>query len=310
MGTWKKMLLAAGLVLLLAAAAGCSFQKMAADVVGDAISGEGKAYSSDNDPELVREALPFGLKTYESLLEVTPEHEGLLLASARGFTAYAYLVQREAEELEEKDLARSREMLERARKLYLRGRDYGLRGLEVEYPGFGARVRSETEAALAETTKADVPFLYWTGAAWAGALSAAKDDLELVAELPLAGKLVGRVLALDETFDYGAAHEFFVSYEGGRPGGSRKKAREHYRRAVEISGGRRASVHLALAEAVAVPEQDLGEFRALTAKTLAHDVDRYPRFRLVNVLARERAEWLRSRIPDLFLTTGAEELTQ
>ena len=41
-------------------------------MIGDALSGGG-VYTSDEDPELIREALPFGLKTYESLLDVSPD---------------------------------------------------------------------------------------------------------------------------------------------------------------------------------------------------------------------------------------------
>ena len=49
---------------------------MAVDMIGDALAGGGGVYASDEDPELVFEALPFGPKTYESLLETSPEHRG------------------------------------------------------------------------------------------------------------------------------------------------------------------------------------------------------------------------------------------
>ncbi|MFQ5657709.1 MAG: TRAP transporter TatT component family protein [Candidatus Methylomirabilales bacterium] len=284
--------------LLLAA---CSVKKTAVNIVGDALSGGGGVYASDSDPELIREAIPFGLKTFESLLEVSPEHEGLLLTAASGFTAYAYLLQDEADRLDVTDVARARQLRARVRKLYMRGRNYALRGLEVEHPHFTAILKTDRDSALAMTTEEDVPFLYWAGASWAGALSAAKDDLDLIAELPTAGALVRRVLDLDETYERGAAHEFYISYEGSRPGGSAKQAREHYRRALELSEGQRASVHLALAEGVSIREQNLTEFRALIVATLAVDPDEVPDLRLANIIAQRRARWLQNRIPDLFL---------
>ena len=287
----------------------CSIKQTAVNMIGDALAGGGGVYASDEDPELVFEALPFGLKTYESLLETSPEHRGLLQAAAKGFTVYAYLIQNKADRLAERDLQRSRDMRARASKLYLRGRDYALRGLAVAHEDFTARLYEDRTAALARTGEDDIGFLYWAGASWAGALSAAKNDLDLIAELPIAGALVARVLDLDETYELGAAHEFFISYEGGRPGGSAESAREHYRRALEISGGARASTHVALAEAVIVSEQNLAEFRTLVAAALAVDPDAVPRLRLVNTIARRRAEWLRSRIPDLFLEADPEEET-
>ncbi|MEE8515313.1 MAG: TRAP transporter TatT component family protein [Alphaproteobacteria bacterium] len=294
--------LAAGAVL-----AGCSIKRMAVDIVGDAITGGGTSFQSDEDPELVRQALPFGLKTYESMLEVSPEHRGLLLESARGFTAYAYLLQNDADQLEDSDLTRTRKMRARARKLYLRGRNHALRGLEANHPGFKARLFGDRAAALAATTREDVDFLYWAGAAWAGALGTAKDDLDLLAELPVAGALVGRVLELDDKFDAGTAHEFFVSYEGSRPGGSVRRARRHYRLALTHSKGGRASVHLALAEAVSQQQQNLEEFKSLLAAALAVDPDEFPQFRLVNTVAHTRARWLEARIPALFVEAKEKE---
>lgn len=278
----------------------CSVKRTAVDMVGDAISGGSGVYASDNDPELVREALPFGLKTYESLLAVSPEHEGMLLGAANGFVAYAYLTEQDADLIQTTDLEQARTMRARASKLFLRGRDYAMRGLEVRHPGFAAAFARDRATALRITAKDDDAFLYWAGAGWAAAIGANKGDPKLIADLPSAGALVGRVLELDETYDRGAAHEFFISYEGSRPGGSAVAARQHYRRALELSRGERASVYLALAESVSVKEQNVSEFRELIRSALAVDPDKVPELRLVNTVAIRRAQWLQQRIPELF----------
>jgi predicted anti-sigma-YlaC factor YlaD len=300
------------LVVALAALllAGCSVKRTAVNIVGNALSGSGGVYTSDDDPELIREALPFGLKTFESLLEVSPKHKGLLLAAASGFSAYAYVLQDEAERLDAIDLSRARTLCDRARKHYLRSRNYALRGLELEHPHFRVLLKKDRVSALALTIKKDVPFLYWAGASWAGALNAAKDDLGLIGDLPLAGALVRRVVQLDETYEYGAAHEFLISYEGSRPGGSNLQARKHYRRAIEISGGQRASAHLALAQSVTIREQNISEFKALTTAALAVDPDKVPQLRLVNTIARRRACWMLKHIPDFFTDSEQSEVTK
>ena len=253
---------------------------------------------ADPDPELIREALPFALKTYEGLLAASPEHQGLLLATARGFTAYAFMLNDDADRMD--DPARARVLRRRAKGLYLRGRDHALRGLDVSHPGFAAALRSAEGDPLAATTPGDADFLYWAGAAWAGALSTDKQDFMLMAELGLAGRLVQRVVELDDAYDGGSAHQFLVSYEGGRPGGNRDMARAHYQRALELSGGGRAGVHLALAEAVAVPEQDAAAFRRLIDAALAVDLDAQPDQRVANAIAQRRARWLLTQIPELF----------
>src|SRR5262245_47042445 len=116
---------------------GCSIRRMAVNKVGDALAGGGTTFASDDDPELIKAAVPFSLKLMESLLNENPRHEGLLFATASGFTQYAYaFIQQDADEMEDKDFAAAEELRSRARRLYLRARNYGLRGLEVRHRGW------------------------------------------------------------------------------------------------------------------------------------------------------------------------------
>ena len=106
----------------------------------------------------MRDAVPFALKTYESLLASLPNHRGLLLATCSGFTQYSYaFVQSEADRLEPTDYAQSLVHRARALKLYLRGRDYCLRALEIAAPGTVARLNRSPNQALARFRKPDVP---------------------------------------------------------------------------------------------------------------------------------------------------------
>ena len=61
------------------------FARRALAAASDAVAQSGGTYGSDDDPELVRDAVPFGLKTMEGLLVEHPEHKGLLTALASGF---------------------------------------------------------------------------------------------------------------------------------------------------------------------------------------------------------------------------------
>ena len=96
--------------LLILALAACSPKRAAVGFLADSLSGGDDLMVSDNDPELVREALPFGLKVYESLLAEVPEHRGLLEATAKGFTAYGYLLQQRADLIDARDYIGAREL--------------------------------------------------------------------------------------------------------------------------------------------------------------------------------------------------------
>jgi predicted anti-sigma-YlaC factor YlaD len=284
---------------------GCSIKKIAINKLADALAQGGATFAGDDDPELVREALPFSLKLTESLLAETPRHRGLLLAASSGFMEYAYaFVQEQADEMEPRDVVAAAELKARARRLYLRARDYGLRGLETRYRGFGQSVRGNPKSAVAVARRDDVPLLYWTAAAWGSAITVSKDDPELVAEQPVVEALIDRALELDEAFDAGAIHSFLISYEmvrQGAPGVAAARARKHFDRAMQLSGGFQAGPLIALAESVALADQNRNEFEALLKRALAVDPNARPEYRLANLVMQRRARWLLSRIDALIL---------
>lgn len=290
---------------LLAGVSGCSIKTTAVNALGKALAEGGGAYARDEDPELVAGAIPFGLKTIESLLETSPKNADLLLAAASGFTQYGYaFVQLEADYLEAKDFEAATAERQRARKLYRRALRYGLRGLEAKYPGFEKQLRENPKTATNRTRAADVPLLYWTAASWGAAIAISKEDSELVADQGLAEALIRRAVELDEGFAGGTGHDFLISLEGGRPaaaGGSTERAKMHFQRALELCKGSRAAPYLSYAESVLVAAQNRTEFESVLKKALEVDVNKVPDYRLANLIAQKRARWLLTRLDLLFL---------
>jgi len=298
--------------LLLALASGCSLRKLAINQVGNALASGGTTFESDEDPDLVAAAIPFGLKMYESLLEETPRHTGLLLAAATGFTEYSYaFVDARIDEVKEESLERADALRDRARKLYLRANRYGMRGLEVHHPGFGAALDNDADAALKKMTRRDVPLLYWTAASRGLAISLSKTSPEMIAELPLVETVVRRVAELDEGFNAGAVPEFLITLEAARSGvkmeEQQKRMRQHFNRAIELSKGKRAGTYVSFAENACEPAQDQAEFQSMLEKALAVDADADPPNRLANLVAQRRARWLLKHINELFLEAAPKE---
>ena len=291
--------------MLLISASACSVKRIAINKLGNALASGGSTFTSDEDPELVRDALPFSLKLIESLLAESPRHRGLLLAAASGFTPYAYaFVQEEADEIEDRDLEKATALRIRARRLYLRARDYGIRGLEVAHPAFGSEVRRDAKAAVRVTAKNDVPLLYWTAASWGAAISLSKDNPDLVADQGIVEALIDRALVLDERFDSGAIHSFLITYEASRNGAEGDfavRSRRHFDRAMELSEGHQAGPLVSLAEDVSLQKQNRAEFEMLLKRALAIDVNAKPEYRLANLIMQRRARWLLQRTDDLFV---------
>ena len=92
----------------------------------------------------------------------------------------------------------------------------------------------------------------------------------------------------------------------GAEGKPEERARRHFERAMELSGGQMAGPLVALAESVSVKQQDVTGFKELLGRALAINVDAKPEWRLVNLVMQRRARWLLSRTDELFLTSNKE----
>ena len=289
-------------LLAAAALAGCSLRSMAVNAVMPTLANPA-VYLSEEDPEVVRGALPFLLKTIESILDADPARQDALLFANTGFLLYANaFLQADAALAEWDDYELASELNERARRMYLRARDYGLRNVEVDHPGIAARLRDDPQAAVAVFEVENVETLYYLGGAWMLAISVGLDQPALVADLPSARALLDRALELDEGFERGALHGAFITLEsvGEAMGGSYARAREHFARAVELSDGQDAGPYLSLATGVAIAEENREEFQELLETALAIDPDEEPGNRLLNVIAQKRARALLDHIDDLF----------
>ena len=292
---------------------GCSLKRMAVNSVANSIAAGGDVYSRDDDPDLIRGAVPFGLKTMESLLEVVPDNRNLLLAACQGYTQYAYaFVQLDADTIESKNYDEATRLHDRALRLYLRGRDYGLRALELKHKGITRGLQARPDSAAHLLTVKEVPLIYWTAASWGSAINLGKDRPDLAADIDAVRALIHRGLALDEKYEHGAFHEAMILMEALPPamGGSPERARQHFEKAVALSQGARPGPFVTLAQTVSVASQNRHEFRELLDKALAVDPEKYPSDRLQTILLKSKARALLAREEELFLdadTTSVEK---
>lgn len=308
LSAWATVL---GASLLLLSQSGCSIKKFALRATADALSGTGGGYGTEDDPNLVRDAAPFGLKTMETLAESLPDHRPIRLALASGFTQYAYaFVNQDADRAEDKDIAQARLLWTRSRRLYLRGRNYALAGLDIGYPGSRAALlggdRAQWSAFLNKMKADDVPYLYWCAAAWALAVSTAKDDANLIGDLPVIDVIMQRAQALSPDYDEGAIHEFYVSFDAARSpqqGGGPERAKAHLDQAQKLGRGYKLGSIVSYAEGVLISQQKKAEFVQLLRKVVDTDVysedPAWRQQRLANIIAQQRARWLLGK-SDLF----------
>jgi predicted anti-sigma-YlaC factor YlaD len=301
-------------ILFVTVLAGCSVRKFAVNKLGDSLAHGGTSYASDNDPEFIGQAVPFSLKLIEGLLDDSPDHRGLLFAAASGYTQYSYVyIQLPAEEVEGSDVNKSEAMRDRARNLYLRGRDFGLHGLEVKHRGFSTAIRTNPSQAVQVAKANDVPLLYWTAVSWGAAISISKDHPDLIAEQPQVQALIDRAYQLNPDYNHGVIDEFLITYEPARQGiksDFAERCKFHFNRAVKLTEGKMAAPYVAFAESVSIQKQNRAEFESLLHQAMAINPNGRMEWRLNNIIMQHRAAWLLSREDDLFLEPASGGTSQ
>ena len=274
-------------------------KRKAVGMVAETLASSGDVFTRDDDLELVGDAIPFGLKLYESLLDSAPTNKDLLIATCSNFTQYgvAY-IETEALVLGEAHHDEVVHLNARALKLYLRAKGYCERAMEVRFPGIMQKLPADPGGALAKAEKKDVPLLYWMAASWGSAIALGVDRPDLVIDMPTVRALAERALALDETWSRGTLHEMFVSLDSLPPalGGNPERARMHFTKAVEQQKGLSPGPYVALALGVAVPAQDRAEYEKLLNEALAIDPAKDPSNRLVTLVQQRRARALLDQI--------------
>lgn len=249
------------------------------------------ALVNQNDPVLVRDGTPAHLLLLEGLLEGDPGNEGLLLAAARMYGAYATLFVEDRE---------------RARSMAGKAHDYAARALcQRRADTCGAdRLPFDEFTALVDTMdQQDLPALYVYAVTWVGRVqTSAPGDFDALAELPRIATIMERVLVLDEHYDHGQAHVYLGAFEcrlsaalGGRP----EQGRLHLERAMAISNGRNLRAQVELARRCARLTFDRELHDRLLNEVLAADPDE-PGLTLSNVLAQQEARVLLDTSADYF----------
>lgn len=300
MRSWVPLLLLAAV----ASSPACSLKKIAANTIASTLAESSTTFTGDEDLQLVGDAIPFALKLQESTLESTPKHQGLLIATCSGFTQYSYaFVDTDAEALPSSRRAEIQAARDRALRLYLRARRYCFRALDTRFGDRTSEALVQNPGpALAKARATDVPLLYWTAASWGLAIALGIDRPELAIDLPTVRALAERALALDGTWNKGAIHELFIALDSQPEalGGSPARAKEHFDRAVTLQNGLSPGPYVALAEGIAVANQDRAEFERLLTLALAIDPDKDPANRLVTLVTQKRARLMLERIDERF----------
>lgn len=267
------------------------FSTGCASLVSGAADDLSRAILNHDDPATVKAAAPAYLLMIDSLIGEEADDDELLRQGASLYAAYTGVFIDDAE---------------RAKRLSDRAFLYGRQGI-CEYMEELCDVRrmpfAELESALAALDdEDDLPYLAALAQSWLVWIRAHADDWSAVADLPRTALILETVLRIDETYNDGNAHVYLGILKTLRPpalGGKPDEAREHFERAIEISGGHNLGAKVALAENYARLLFDRELHDRVLREVITADA-RVSGLTLMNVIAQQRAQELLASADEYF----------
>lgn len=240
-----------------------------------------------SSPAFVGTALPFIVKIDKNKLKHRPDDDSLRLKAGSYNIMYANaFIERPARMLPPAKFEKRERELARAKRYYLSGAKILRDRLEKKYPGLNP----------AQVKKEDVAAVYWLAAGELCAYSIDPFDIDLGLHIPQLAALIGRAYQLDPDFGVSTLDEFYISFYAGLPpalGGDVAKAKTHFKRAVEKTGGKTPGPYLSYVDGIAITEQDREKFDEYLNKIINIDVSKIDgdTDRLAAKLAQKKAKY-------------------
>jgi hypothetical protein len=251
------------------------------------------AIFEESDLDFAEKAIPGNLTLLEALYRAKDKDDDhLAFLLTEGYTGYTLGF------VEDVDA-------ERAKVLYARARDYGLKTLKKNKQFLQAFDQDQAafKKSLDQFGKDDVPMIFWTANAWGNLINISISDPSVLGDLPKVNAMMEFVLKNDETYFYGSAHLYFAAILATTPknlGGKPDSARYHFEKCFEIGKNKFVLPHLYMAKSYCVQMQDRALFEKLLTTIDETPLDDLPEQRLVNAIAKRKAKKLAERVDELF----------
>ena len=245
------------------------------------------------DAALAKDALPADLKLMEGLLKSDPKNEQLLNALCMGFAGYANLF------VEDEDP-------ERASRLYVRARNYGLKALGLS--GVSSEKSNSKEVFLLSSLKTvdddDIDALFWMTLSWNAWINLNLDKPLALAQLGQAGACLDTLLRIKPDYYYGAPYVLKGTIAAAMPGllgGNAESAKAAFEKALQLGERKLFLTHYYYAKYYAVRVQDKALFTKLLREIEKGIPNQLKGACLINSVIQKKAKKLNDISEDLFL---------
>lgn len=282
-------------VIGLLALTGCDTEKLAADSTAELFGRAAPGIEQHWDYELVGKSFPASIIQLEGLLRIVPDNETIGMSLVAAYIGYGtgWIEDRVEiadieDEWEEADALRRRALVMYTRawelsKHFLRNRD---EGFDEALKGGIDTLDSWLRMVFVE--KEDAAILLWSGASLGARINMGMEDMDTVADLPLAKVLLGYSVELDPDFMFMIGQMTMATLAASEFPPDMDRAKVLFDEVLEKTERRNLMVQMSMARYYAVNVGDHKLFEELLEEVLAAG-DVLPEARLSNTLARRKA---------------------
>lgn len=283
------------LIILAAAAlsAGCSTSRMAVGAMAPILDNARDAAMASDDVRTFRDAAPANLFLLEGLIATDPDNVDLRINASILYFSYAFAF------IEDEDPSY-------ASLLYRKGMTHGRAALlsknkklardwDVPFDDFAA--------TLPELRDKDVPAAVWTSANWAQFIAIHLDSTAVLRDIPKVTSLLDRAAGIDGAFFEGLPYVMIGSLHAFRPpmmGGSPEKSLENFEKAFAASQHDMLLSRVFYARFYCYRIQDADLFENTLREVIAAPVSDEDPYRMLNLIAKDKAAKLLGEIDELF----------
>ena len=254
-------------------------------------------------PEWAKGGFNYYVQGIEKKLAKKPNDPELLQKGCEAWTKYTYgFIMEEADRLIMEDYNGGKQLYGQAHLNFSKAVEYGNQSLTLKTDQYENWISGKSDKQV-KFEEEDIPNLFWTAAAYGGAIKSSRANPEWVILLPRVGYLLEAALAIDPDWNKGALYSAMISYTISRhdaPVNKEEIARDYFEKAVKSSNGLDLGPYVTMAESVSISTQNRNEFTNLLYKALNIDTKADDDLRLTNHINRNRAQWLLDNIDEFF----------
>tara|TARA_Y100001970_G_scaffold287348_1_gene411784 strand:- start:1304 stop:2197 length:894 start_codon:yes stop_codon:yes gene_type:complete len=246
------------------------------------------------------------VKTKEKI-EKSENDINALKEGVEQFTTYAFgFLIEESDRAMLDNYSRAKELELEAHNYFIDAVAYGDTAISILYKNYIEWVSDNNHDIIINPKKEDLDLFYWTAASYGGAISSSGGDPAWIIKLPRVGKLLNSIVAIDSSWNNGAALVALISFTMNnpliKPSQADKISKNLFDSAIKASGGLDMGPYLTYAESVSKVRQNKDEFISLLNEALkiGSSSSSSNEFQITNTISKNRAEWLLDNIDEFF----------